>query len=167
MSAALAAIEPRQARSLRMEFHVRQAISNISINKSSDGPFARVYQARFLLWGLPSILRMASQEPYPSPPPTPAKAPKVDPVLRNALRYTISAKEYETLHAYLILRSPRVVRKRALPPPRYFAIVESSSGDYNAAAVRASLRVFVATQSGLKLWDLIKSALLGRRNVVK
>ncbi|KAI0811861.1 hypothetical protein GGR55DRAFT_688416 [Xylaria sp. FL0064] len=36
----------------------------------------------------------------------------VDPVLRNALRYTISAREYETLHRYVISRS-RALRKRA------------------------------------------------------
>ncbi|KAI0855720.1 hypothetical protein F4860DRAFT_448462 [Xylaria cubensis] len=39
-------------------------------------------------------------------------ASAVDPVLRNALRYTISAREYETLHKYVISRS-RVLRKRA------------------------------------------------------
>ncbi|KAI1405052.1 hypothetical protein F4819DRAFT_445592 [Hypoxylon fuscum] len=35
----------------------------------------------------------------------------VDPVLRNALRYTISAREYETLHKYVLTRS-RLLKKR-------------------------------------------------------
>ncbi|KAJ8120535.1 hypothetical protein ONZ43_g2776 [Nemania bipapillata] len=36
----------------------------------------------------------------------------MDPILRNTLRYTISAREYETLHRYVISRS-RILRKRA------------------------------------------------------
>ncbi|KAI9881281.1 MAG: hypothetical protein M1830_005567 [Pleopsidium flavum] len=101
---------------------------------------------------------MPSADDYPSPPASPAK---VDPVLRNALRYTISAKEYETLHQYLIARSPPSVRKRVPQPPRYEAIVQSKN-DYNAAAVRASLRVFLATQTGLKIWDLVTTHVLAR-----
>lgn len=101
---------------------------------------------------------MASGGAYPSPPPSPAK---VDPILRNALRYTISAKEYKTLHQYLLKRSPPSVRKRVPQPPRYTVLVQSDD-DFNAAAVRASLRVFVATQTGLKLWDLITTNILGR-----
>ncbi len=102
---------------------------------------------------------MSSAEPHSSPP---AKVdPKADPVLRNALRYTISPKEYETLHQYLIKRSPPSVRKRVPQPRRYNAIVKSKN-DYNAAAVRASLRVFVGTATGLKVWDLIVTHILAR-----
>lgn len=85
---------------------------------------------------------------------------KVDPVFRNALRYTISAKEYEVLHQYLISRAP-AVRKRTPRPPRYEAIVRSQD-DYNVAAVRASLRVFLATATCLKIWDIIQDRLLTR-----
>jgi len=104
---------------------------------------------------------MASSEAYPSPPSTPPHdGAKVDPILRNALRYTISEKEYRTLHQYLITRSPPAFRKRAPHPPRYNAIVQSKD-DYSAAAVRASLRVFVASQAGLKIWDLLTTRILG------
>ena len=103
---------------------------------------------------------MASSDPYPSPPPSPAQI-KADPILRNALRYTLSAKEYETLHQYLISRSPPAVRKRAPRPPKYAALVQTKD-DYNGAAIRASLRVFIAAQTSLKLWDLIKSRLFAR-----
>lgn len=99
---------------------------------------------------------MAPSDPYPSPPPSPAQI-EADPILRNALRYTLSAKEYKTLHQYLISRSPPAVRKRALPPPKYAALVQSKD-DYNGAAIRASLRVFIATQTSLKLWELIKGS---------
>lgn len=86
-----------------------------------------------------------------------------DPILRNTLRYTISAKEYETLHKYIISRS-KVLKRNAPSISRVEKLVEAKAGrdDYNAAAVRASLRVFVATAAGLKLWEFIGEKLLGR-----
>lgn len=79
-----------------------------------------------------------------------------DPVLRNALRYTISAKEYETLHKYIISRS-KVLKRNAPTVARVEKLVERSGrDDYNAAAVRASLRVFLATAAGLKVWEIVK-----------
>lgn len=103
---------------------------------------------------------MAPKDPYPSPPPSPAQI-KADPILRNALRYTLSAEEYKTFHQYLISRSPTAVRTRALAPPKYTALVQTKD-DYNGAAIRASLRVFVVTQTSLKLWELIKGSLVDR-----
>ncbi|CRK24373.1 hypothetical protein BN1708_018098, partial [Verticillium longisporum] len=59
---------------------------------------------------------MTSAAPGPSRPPNAPRTltPKSvsDPVLRNALRYTISAREYATLHKYVISRS-RVLRRTA------------------------------------------------------
>ncbi|KAK0508813.1 hypothetical protein JMJ35_009089 [Cladonia borealis] len=104
---------------------------------------------------------MASQDPYPTPPQSPAKA-KGDPILRNTLRYTISAKEYKTLHEWFISRSPQAVRRRAPTPHKYASLVQTKD-DYNGAAIRASLRVFIATQTSLQLWELIKTNLLAKR----
>lgn len=104
---------------------------------------------------------MASQGPYPSPPQSPAKA-KGDPILRNTLRYTISAKEYKTLHEWFISRSPQAVRKRAPTPHKYASLVQTKD-DYNGAAIRASLRVFIAAQTSLQLWELIKTNILAKR----
>lgn len=85
-----------------------------------------------------------------------------DPVLRNALRYTISAKEYETLHKYIISRS-KVLKRNAPTVARVEKLVERPGrDDYNASAVRASLRVFMATAAGLKVWDVIKKRVLGQ-----
>ena len=85
---------------------------------------------------------------------------RIDPVLRNALRYTISPKEYELLHQYLLSRAP-AVKKRTLPPKKYDAIAKGGD-DYNAAAIRASLRLAVVTFSGLKAWELVSTKLLAR-----
>ena len=88
--------------------------------------------------------------------------PRLDPVLRNVIRYTISAKEYRTLHEYLIKQTPHALRDRTLDPAQYAAAIKSKD-DYNAAAIRASLRVFLAAQTSLKLYDIIVTKFL-RRN---
>lgn len=95
-----------------------------------------------------------------SQPSSSGNPERIDPVLRNALRYTISPREYQLLHQYLLSRAP-AVRKRTLPPRRYDAIAKGSD-DYNAAAIRASLRLAVLTFSGLKAWELVSTKLLSR-----
>ncbi len=96
---------------------------------------------------------------------TTAKA-TADPIMRNALRYTISAKEYETLHKYIISRS-KVLKRNAPTVARVEKLVESrgaggrAGDDYNAAAIRASLRLFVTTSAALRLWTVIKQRFLG------
>ncbi|PMD48296.1 hypothetical protein L207DRAFT_627042 [Hyaloscypha variabilis F] len=88
-----------------------------------------------------------------------------DPILRNALRYTISAKEYETLHKYIISRS-KVLKRNAPSPAKVEKLVERPGrDDYNAAAVRDSLRVFLATAAGLKAWAVIRENLLGGEKI--
>ncbi|KZM26389.1 uncharacterized protein EKO05_0004783 [Ascochyta rabiei] len=96
-----------------------------------------------------------------SPPP----GEKMDPVLRNALRYTISAREYQLLHHFLLSRAP-AVRKRSLHPRRYEAL-SNGPDDYRVAAVRASLRLGMATFAGLKTWELLKARLLARGPAVQ
>ena len=108
---------------------------------------------------------MASAELYPSPPPSPVPS-RADPILRNVLRYTVSAKEYKALHDYLITRSPPAVRRRA-PPPAQVKSIAGASDEHNAAAIRASLRVFIASQTGLQIWDLITARLFRRGNPPK
>ncbi|KAL2063077.1 hypothetical protein VTL71DRAFT_6149 [Oculimacula yallundae] len=90
-----------------------------------------------------------------------------DPILRNALRYTISAKEYETLHSYILSRS-KVLKRNTPSVSRVEKLVQRPGrDDYNAAAVRASLRVFVATSAALKVWGLAKERFLGGRGSKK
>lgn len=105
----------------------------------------------------------SAPSPSPSGNPHADKAQPIDPILRNALRYTISAKEYQLLHQYLLSRAP-AVKKRTLNPKKYDAIVQGPD-DYNVAAIRASLRLGVLTFSGLKAWELITTKLLSRGEV--
>ncbi|KAI0601184.1 hypothetical protein F4775DRAFT_589875 [Biscogniauxia sp. FL1348] len=73
-----------------------------------------------------------SRTPRPESKPRPAST--ADPVLRNALRYTISAREYEVLHKYIISRS-RLLRKRA---PTVNAVERYMEGGNGSARTRAS-----------------------------
>lgn len=79
-----------------------------------------------------------------------------DPVLRNALRYTVSAREYAALHKYIISRS-RVLRRATPSPSSVDKALQPKKGgdDYNARAVRHALRVFVATFLGMKGWGAV------------
>lgn len=98
--------------------------------------------------------------------PSSGKPDKLDPVVRNALRYTLSAREYKLLHQYLISRAPPAARQRAPPPRRYEAIVKATD-DYNAAAVRASLRLGLSSYAALKLWEIVSTRFLSKRTTVR
>lgn len=89
----------------------------------------------------------------------------IDPITRTALRYTISPREYELLHQYLISRAPEKVQKKTPDPKRYEKITKSTSdtGDYNVATLRTALRLFVGAYTGLKAWELVSSQIASRR----
>ena len=93
----------------------------------------------------------------------------IDPITRTALRYTISPREYELLHQYLISRAPERVQKRTPEPPRYEKIIKAKTeaGDYNVASFRAALRVFVAAYTGLKGWEAVSQRVVSRRGGVQ
>lgn len=105
------------------------------------------------------------------PPP----AAPVNPILRNALRLSLSASEYRKLHQYVLKRSsPSLktrIQDRAPTPEKYGAMVRSprrgeggggGSDKYNETAVRASLRVFLSTAASLKLFDILKARFLAK-----
>ncbi|KAK4643201.1 hypothetical protein QC761_403690 [Podospora bellae-mahoneyi] len=125
-------------------------------------------------------------------------SPSSDPILRNALRYTISAREYALLHKYVISKS-RALKRRAptvekvrnmMDGPQQMPQQQGRKGsiggqggkrqgsikgkdvapptaqgadDYNAKAVRHSIRVFMATGAVMKLWGLAQTRLLGKK----
>ena len=117
--------------------------------------FCRPQQVKVL-----SPFTMGSTEPISSPSPNSPK-PRTKPVLAKMLRYTLSEKEYETLHHYLLRRFTPTIRNK-IPSTQQYKSFNRGRDDYNASAVRASLRVFVATQSGLRLWTWISEHFLRR-----
>jgi hypothetical protein len=125
---------------------------------------------------------MASSDQGPGAPPPKSPARKHsssgsrtldqgDPTVRTALRYTLSPREYELLHQYLISRAPPTVRKRAPAPAKYpsHAAKNGEVGkseaagraeeeeDFNAATVRVAMRLFSGTYAGLKGWEFLSN----------
>jgi hypothetical protein len=124
---------------------------------------ARTYQQQHLCHGsITDTMASASNEGPKSSRDRASAKSTADPILRNALRYTISPKEYETLHKFIISRS-KVLQRNAPTVARVEKLLERPGrDDYNAAAVRASLRVFLATGAALKAWGAITERFLGR-----
>ncbi|KAF4122741.1 hypothetical protein GMORB2_7048 [Geosmithia morbida] len=100
-----------------------------------------------------------------------AGAPPIDPILRNTLRYTVSAGEYAALHKYIISRS-RGLRKAAPSPASVDKALRpekpkgggarggpAGQDDFNARAVRHALRVFAVTWLGMKGFDAVSKRL--------
>lgn len=138
-------------------------------------------------------LSMASQAEGDSPPsaipaPEPTARPRsgskstikstADPILRNALRYTISIQEYELLHKYVLSRSRMIGRQApsvnafekymdggskrrgsrtradvAKGKEKDTAGAPSGGEGYNVRVVRHALRVFAATALGMKAYE--------------
>lgn len=132
-----------------------------------------------------------SRNPASSGAPSVTARSTTDPILRNALRYTISAREYATLHKYVISRS-RALKRRAPTVDTVQRIMEGTpaskqsatkggggkgkgrvdeekvvamrgADDYNARAIRHSIRVFVATGALMKLWGIVSGRLMGKK----
>ncbi|PYH47576.1 uncharacterized protein BP01DRAFT_354780 [Aspergillus saccharolyticus JOP 1030-1] len=86
--------------------------------------------------------------------------PRSHPVVRSLLRISLSAKEYKRLHDYAIQRAPSSFQGRLPSPSKYEAIIRSKN-KHNAAAVRASLRVFLLSLSLTKLAEGVMSRIRG------
>ena len=97
--------------------------------------------------------------PYPSPPPTPTK-PGRDTILASCLRYTLSQQEYCLLVKHIRSRLPPAIGTRA-PPADLYDRLPHAQDEYAVSAVRASIRVFLISQTGLQLWEQIKKRILG------
>lgn len=78
--------------------------------------------------------------------------PGTHPIVRNALRVSLSAKEYRALHDYA-QRSRSLQNK--LPSPARFEAITRSKNKYNEAAVRASLRVFLVSGGLTKMVEFV------------
>ncbi|KAF2487530.1 hypothetical protein BDY17DRAFT_289152 [Neohortaea acidophila] len=106
----------------------------------------------------------------------------LDPISRTALRYTLSPREYELLHQYLISRAPAGIQKHTPSPRRFEKITgqrdqrasstrrgsepinsEEVRLDDNVQALRAALRVFVGVYLGFKGYGVLMRKLAERR----
>lgn len=92
---------------------------------------------------------------------SPLKKQPVDPILQNALRYTISADEYKRLHAYLVSRAPHVHKR--VPEPRRFEKSVTHTQDDTVATIRESLRVFLISYGGFHTWELVSTWMRARK----
>uniref|UniRef100_A0A093VDV1 Uncharacterized protein n=1 Tax=Talaromyces marneffei PM1 TaxID=1077442 RepID=A0A093VDV1_TALMA len=90
-------------------------------------------------------------------PPDDATAPTVHPLIRNALRVSLSAKEYKILHERILKRS--LALNSRLPTPAKYESIVRTSNKYNVAAMRASLRVFLGVSGGLSLVEAVTTRL--------
>ena len=81
------------------------------------------------------------------------------PILQNALRVSLSAKEYRTLHTIAVERAPSIQKK--LPSPSSFDVMAQSKNRHSEAALRASLRLFVGSGAVLKLIEIVMSRIRG------
>lgn len=88
----------------------------------------------------------------------------MDPISRNALRYSLSATEYKLLHRYLLSKSGTV--KKTTPAPARYERVVTGKDDFNADAIRMTLRVWAATYMGAKAYDLILAKLAAAKGQV-
>ena len=109
-----------------------------------------------------------------------------DPILRNALRYTMSTNEYAALHKYVLSKSRLIKRnvptvatvERILDGREKMspcvgrekkdsgaALLDNGHGadTHNARAVRHSMRMFVATGALLKLWNIVEARMGGQK----
>ena len=131
--------------------------------------------------GPPRIPSIDVERPQPIARTKSQSKSPADPIVRNAIRYTMSPREYELLHKYVLSRS-RVLRRRApgvdkypdtsadrsrAKGPDYTGGGAPARGDtYNARAIRHALRVFLASGVGMKAYEVIQARLPGGRECV-
>lgn len=135
--------------------------------------------------GPPKIPSIGVERPQSVARAKPQSKSPADPIVRNAIRYTMSPREYELLHRYVLSRS-RVLRRRApgvdkypdnspdrsrvkgkAKGPDYTGGGAPARGDtYNARAIRHALRVFIASGVGMKAYEVIKARLQGGQECV-
>lgn len=86
-------------------------------------------------------------------------AADLHPVVCNALRLSLSVREYRVLHDVAVKRAPSL--KYNLPPPSRYEAMANPKNRHNEAALRTSLRIFVGSGIALKLLEMIMSRVRG------
>lgn len=83
------------------------------------------------------------------------EAADIHPLVRNALRVSLSTKEYRALHNVAVKRAPGLRDK--LPSPSRYEAMANPKNRHTEAALRTSLRVLVGSGLALKLVEVIMS----------
>lgn len=86
-------------------------------------------------------------------------AADLHPVVRHALRLSLSVKEYRILHDVAVKRAPSLEYK--LPSPSRYEAMANPKNRHSEAALRTSLRIFVGSGIALKLLEMIMSRVRG------
>lgn len=79
-----------------------------------------------------------------------------------SLRYAISPKEYAIIRRRILIKGPSSIAIRT-PSKSQFDAVCNQAEDFIPASTRAGLRVFLASNLVLKLWDLLSEKLSKRK----
>lgn len=79
-----------------------------------------------------------------------------------SLRYAISPEEYAVVRRRVLLQGPSSIASQT-PSKSQFEAVCASVEDYVPASTRAGLRVFLASNLVLSLWDAVSARLAKRR----
>lgn len=91
-----------------------------------------------------------------------ASSASVRPSVQRSIQYTLSPKEYTYLHNRYIKKLSPVSRTK-LPSPEAYAKAIAIRGDFNAASIRASIRVFLAIQAIFKIYDYVVAKIAARK----
>jgi len=101
---------------------------------------------------------MSNSVPSEDPAP-PKEAATIHPIIRNALRISLSVKEYRALHDVAVKRSPTL--KDKLPSPSHYEKMANPKSRHTETALRTALRVFVGSGIGLKLVEVVTRRVRG------
>lgn len=95
----------------------------------------------------------------PPGPPTPGETATIHPIVRNALRISLSVKEYRTLHDVAVKRAPSL--KDKLPSPSHYENMANPKNRHTEAAFRTSMRLFVGSGIAMKLVEVVMKRVRG------
>ncbi|PCH07029.1 hypothetical protein PENOC_021340 [Penicillium occitanis (nom. inval.)] len=138
--------EAQNARALQVLARVKEKLTGRDFRPNEElNPLSQQPDAIVRSTGMPP--------PQPNPPPEDAAAPAVHPVIQNALRVSLSAKEYKVLHERILKRS--LTLNNRLPSPAKYESIVRTSNKYNVAAIRASVRVFLGVSGGMSLVEAV------------
>ncbi|KAJ5666233.1 uncharacterized protein N7477_008681 [Penicillium maclennaniae] len=101
---------------------------------------------------------MSTPDALPGPS-APGQTATVHPIVRNALRISLSVKEYQTLHEVAVKRAPSL--KDKLPSPSHYESMANPKNRHTEAALRTSLRVLVGSSVAMKLVEVVMKRIRG------